>query len=361
MPRCNTYPYKGGWPITLADIAKELNVSTAAVSFVLNGKPGVSAQKRKIIADCLTESGYQVKEFNLPLGAQNSALPNIRFIKFRKDGLFVDHNGDYITRLMDGAEYAAKQNDLTLSVMNVDNVNLPEAAAEVNRDRQTVGLVFLGTEFDHRDAALLRSFQKPVVFVDNRLQNLSCNCVTIDHRDSVLLAIEHLYSLGHRRITMLCSSLHYDENRERELAFRMAVQELEIPQQGIRMLDVPPVFEQASECVNQYLRQADAAHDATAYFCGNDSIALGALRAFKQQNIRVPEDVSIIGFDDLQASSMAEPPLTTMAVDSRRMGRLAVERLIEILSTSDDSIQKLHLDAHLVVRKSTGPPPGHPA
>ncbi len=348
--------------INLKEIAKSIGVSTASVSFVLNGKPGVSDTLRSKIAQILTQEGYQVKSLMHTPEPHCANLParKIQFVKFKKEGYFVEHNGDYITKMVDGAEQEARKFGCSLSIVNVDKSDIVPTLNSFNYDSDLAGVIFLGTEFSapkeqgNTESDVLKILKCPLVVVDTRLTSAPFDSVSIDEQMGVYHAIRHLTELGHRKITYIRSAIKNEESLEREDGFEAAIIRLGLNRSDIQYLDALPDAEDSYRVLLSALQRGKTS--STAYFAANDIMAIGALRALKNFGLSVPDDVSLVGFDDLTISAAVDPPLTSIAIGKYEIGALAVNRLmVQAERQKSEFSVKILVGANLVVRGSTGP------
>ena len=348
---------EGDIVIKVKDIAELAGVSAATVSYVLNGKSGVSENKRKYISSLLEEHGYTIKNtpFDTETGISDYSKTSgiIQFVKYTKEGFFVDRNGDFITRIIDSAEKTSRHRGYSLGMLNVSDSSLQVTFEDLNRNDAVIGVIFLGTEFDSDDADLLKILKKPLVVVDSRMGYERFNCISMNERDGVYSAISHLKELGHKRITFLRSLVRSEENYERELGFELSLRELDMDSSKICYLDVLPNIEGSFHVVSDDLD--DHGLRSTAFFAASDLIAIGAIRALKEHGYSVPKDASVIGFDGLSIGAALEPPLSTMAIDKNVIGELAVKRLIDLINTYDSYYIKTQVSTSLIIRKTTAP------
>lgn len=341
--------------INLREIAEHVGVSTASVSLVLNGKAGVSSSLRERLSHILTQEGYTVKPFRTE---QNHGVPAVDFkrkiqlVKYKRNGYFVERNGDYISKLVDGAENAAREHGYSIGIVNADQDNLEQTLEQLNGDPDLAGVLFLGPEFYASESAKLTSLNCPVVIVDARLEDEPFDSVSIDEQMGVGSAIRHLYELGHRRIVYLSSAIKGEECLARDRAFEMTVHRLRINSEDITYLEALP---DADDSYRVMMKAMERPLQATAVFASNDMMAIGVLRALNEKNLRVPEDVSLVGVDDLTISSSLTPPLTTVAIGKYEIGYLSVTRLVEKRKKETPFGVKQLVGTELIVRKSTGP------
>lgn len=341
--------------INLREIAEQAGVSTASVSLVLNGKAGVSTSLRERLSHILTQEGYSVKPFHSEQSAGGTAVGTkrkIQLIKYKRNGYFVERNGDYINKVIDGAENAAREHGYSIGIVNADQDNLEQIFEQLNGDPELAGVLFLGPEFYASESAKLEMLRCPIVIVDARLEDKSFDSVSIDEQMGVGSAIRHLYDLGHRRILYLSSAIKGEECLARDRAFDMAVRQLQLTRADITYLEALPDADDSYRVMMQALEKP---LQATAVFASNDMMAIGVLRALNEKNLRVPEDVSLVGVDDLSISSALTPPLTTVAIGKYEIGYLSVTRLMEKQKKETPFGIKTLVGTQLMVRQSTGP------
>ncbi len=333
--------------MNIKQIAQIAKVSPATVSLVLNDRPGVSQQTRQKVWQIIKESGYVARRQNGEMGVKG----NICFVRYKKEGMVVERNGDFITRVIDGVEFGARKLGYHLTMTNVTNENFADAANKLNHE-PIDGIVFLGTEFDFDQLPILNKIRLPIVVLDNQFTHCEYDAVVMDNVDGVFNAIEHLMGLGHKRIGHLKSSLQISNFAQRNFGFVHALEHYNMEDNPAYTFLLGPTLENAFEDMKRHLEEPGC-QLPTAFFADNDVIALGAIKALKLKGLRIPQDISVVGFDDLPFGTMMEPPLTTMRILKKRMGQLAVERLAAKIDVPAGEILKILIEPKLVVREST--------
>ena len=337
----------------LRDIAKAAGVSLTAVSLVLNGKPGIGEEKRDLVTRLLLENGYQLRP------AEVSERPrmqsNLCFLKYSKHSYLVNGNPGFVTQIMDAAGEECRRHGYNLLVTAFSSfsaVNLPELLESPS----TSGIILLGTEIGREDMEHFSGVQKPMVIVDNALDHLPYSSVTMNNADAVSDAIACLYALGHRRIGFLYNSIPSSNDDARRGAFEDALRRFSLPFSDELIFRVFPTMDGARESFGAIL---DVKPELpTAFLANNDSIALGAMRALQEHRLRVPEDISVIGFDGLPFSAMCNPPLTTVNVPCADIGRWAVDILHQQIRGRTRATSKTLVSTQLIIRQSTAAPRG---
>ena len=328
--------------VTLQDIAQRAGVSKTTVSLVLNDKPGVSEEKREEIRRIAQVCGYHLPH-RIP-----DKQRTIRFLKYQAKGYMVCQNGDFITRVIDGVESTAREHGYSLTMMNVRAENL-EAMIPVINEAHDDGIIFLGTELEPEMAPLLQEFVAPLVVLDNEMRHLDQDTVVMDNEEAVYRAMQYLCNKGHRQVGHLTTTYAVPNLWARSRAFRQALLEFGLPDETAFSYCVPDDVRSYADAL---VRQLDPEHLPTAILADNDILAINLLRALEKLGKRVPEDISVIGIDDLAISAMTRPELTTIHLEKKRMGSAAVERLLSLIADRSQHPLKIMTSCWLVERHS---------
>lgn len=337
-------------PITLRQVAKHAGVSAATASLVLNGKGDISDATRDRVMQAVEELNYTPRG-NRPRAAESTNT--IRFLKVARHGQTVnrDHN-HFISDYIDGMSYEALRRDYALQVVSAEQQPLDGLLAELE-GTEPRGLVVLGTELSVEDIeTVISRAPLPTVLIDTYHPFLKANFVNMDNDQLVYTALAHLVSRGFRRIGYVGSHSDVMNFRLREAGFGRAASALGIETDAAHELSVVATLDGAYRESLALLRAAPSL--AEAYFCANDIIALGFMRALRDMGRSVPEDVSIVGFDNLPMAGVFDPPLTTIDVPKTRIGAMAI-RLLDDLIAGEDPAQltvKVLMTGELVSRGS---------
>lgn len=341
----------------LREIAAAAGVSLASVSLVLNGKPGIGPEKRKKITQLLRENGYQVRT---PAGRPGASFQNILFLKYSSHSYLVNGNPGFVTQIIDAVDQECRKHgyDLLITAFNdFGAIHLEELLEKP----ATLGVILLGTEIQNADMAAFSGCEKPIVVVDNGLPQLPFNIVTMHNEEAVFSAVKHLLDLGHRHVGFLANSIPANNDLERLAAFKGALAAYGRPFEEGLVYPIFPTMDGARESVSRLLAQG--VRLPSALMANNDSIAIGALRAFRDHGLHVPQDLSIVGFDGLPFAALSEPPLTTVSVSCGEIGRWAVHILHEQIQGRSTAPCKARVCTRLTLRESTAPyhiPRAHP-
>jgi LacI family transcriptional regulator len=331
----------------LIDIARKAEVSASAVSLVLNNKPGVSDEVRRNILSIASDMGYVAANGSY----QTNENITIRMLKIAKHGHIVNerHNA-FITEYLEGIETGAKKRKHKLEVSFYNKAPV-EDIVEAQRETTADGLIVLGTELNAHELNFFTGLAFPIVFIDTWFPLALFDCIDMDNDDGVFQSVQYLYTCGHRNIGLVKSRFETRNFRMREEGFRESMEYFSMPVQEKFLISVDPTVDQAASDMSRFLNKP--ANLPTAFFCMNDIMAFGCMKALKDKGLRVPEDVSVIGFDDLPSSSITEPPLTTIKVSTHQIGERALERLSDkINGPTHSNPEKILVSGKLIIRGS---------
>lgn len=327
----------------LKEIAKELNISASAVSFVLHNKPGVGEENVGRITRALQENNYLVTE---------SALPRrtICFLKFATHNMLVRENPGFVNSIIDAVQKGTNKNNCLLTIMNIDVSNSMSVFQTLEKDAPS-GVVFLETEMESKHYSLMRYLSVPYVVVDAPMEYFNCSTVTMDNAGAIYRMMQHFVTNGHKDIGFLANACPGGNCRARREAFLATMHSWKLPvDEEKSIFPVMPTMKGAYENVKALL-EAGTRFPSALVAC-NDSIALGAMKAFTEKEIKIPQDISIIGFDDILFSKIANPPLTTMNVSCTQIGRVAVRQLLEQIEDPKRPMMKTLIMPSLAIRNS---------
>jgi LacI family transcriptional regulator len=332
----------------IKDIAKKAEVSPAAVSLALNNKSGLSNEVRLKIIDIANQLGYKSIPNN-PF--QVNEKKTIRLLKIATHGHIVnERHNPFITEYLEGIETETKKRKFNLEVSFYNKVTIKEIINdELGKD--VSGFIVLGTELNAHELDFFTGLSTPIVFIDTYFPHSAYDCIDINNADGVFIAIQHLYSNGHRNIGLVKSSYETVNFKKREYGFYDAMEYFSLQIQKQFIASVDPAFDSSVNDFSNFLDETKTL--PSAFFCMNDMIAFGCIKALNNHNYKVPENISIIGFDDLPSSSLSDPPLTSIRVSSNYIGRRAVEKLIEkIMYPKDGLPETIQIPNKLVIRQS---------
>lgn len=330
------------------ELAEILHLSPSTVSLVLNGRPGISDETRKKVKDAVVELGCE-DMFNIKEKKQGTLL----FVVYRKN-VIGDDKAHYFSQvfseIIEGVEHQAKNRDFHLMITYTDEQRLEEELiriSEVNAD----GILLLATEMKEGQINNFLKLGIPTVMIDNYMLNHPCDCVTINNEMGVYDAISYLKELGHKKIGYLHIVQNAKNFEERYYAFLSAMKRVNLTFEEKLILQFNTSA--GNNLRDKLLKELGELKEMpTAFFADNDIMAIFALQALKKLGYKVPEDVSLIGFDNMPMSEMMETPLTTIYSPKKKLGVAAVNLLIDKMEESSAGSFKMEISTSLIVRKS---------
>lgn len=327
--------------ITIKDIAEKLNVSVSTVSKGLNGASDISEELRQVVIDTAIELGYKTKRMRKE---ENKKL--CIFI----ENMDYESSNQFGYEIILGFKQMATRDHWEVSL-------IPATAALQSSEKYDnymmrngySGSFMIGFALQDEWMEQLSKSKTPTVLLDNYIeQNPNIGYVGTDSREGISLAVDHLVKLGHKKIAFFSGSPNSMVTSDRYEAYMhsMAAHNLTVNTDMIAFGYY--VAESARHHVPDLI-----ASGATAIICGSDLMAAGAIQECIQRGYRIPEDISVVGFDDLPVASFIEPSLTTVRQDRINLGKSAYYVLESLMN--DVAISKANLRAQLIKRDSTGP------
>jgi LacI family transcriptional regulator len=329
----------------MRDVAERAGVSVTTVSHVINETRVVSDDSRDRVLEAMSELGYQ----------PNALARSLRRKETYTLGVIVPDSADpFFAEVVRGIEDTSFQQGYTITLCNSDH-DLDKELLYTNalREKQVDGILFFSA--GGKSAEHIQRLQKrrmPLVVVDRHTLNMGLDSVLIDNDWGGWCATRHLVRLGHRRIACITGPSDLTLSAERVTGYRRALAEGRLPVDEKLILKGDFQFESGYQAARQLL-----AMDVppTAIFACNDLMAVGVVNAVQELGYKVPENLSVVGFDDVRLASFINPPLTTIAQPKYEMGHIATTMLLERIDNPDMSSRQRMLDTELVVRRSTAP------
>jgi len=329
--------------ITLDDIARELGVASSTVSRALRGDPRISREMIAKVEETATRMGY----------VPNIAARSLRTGQSSMIGLIVrDIQDGFSTETMRSVEQSCAEQGYGLLLCNSnDEPEKEQYYLTMLQQHRADGILILTPTSAKADPYLLASQMIPIVLMDTQLEDRDLCTVTVDHVQGGFLATEHLLQLGHRHIAFLSGPLHLSPCARMVEGYRQALLKVGIPEQEHKILIADQTGLEDARAGAQAIFERYP--EVTALATISDLMAAGALNAARQQKLQVPEDFSIVGYDDVPLASLTSPALTTVAQDKWALGNVAVELLLEEISSEKHQHSQVVLAPSLVVRGST--------
>jgi DNA-binding LacI/PurR family transcriptional regulator len=335
--------------VTSRDVAERAGVSRTTVSLVLNNVQGVQISK---------ETRERVVEAALTLDyVPNAAAQALASRRAQIIGIILTRNPHHIasdaflTQILDGLITAVHDYSMRLMIDIVEPEHQKKAYLDLVRAKRIDGLILSGPRFDDQALMDLESDRFPTVLM-GQLPHTDFYSVDIDNFSSAETAVNHLINLGHQQVACITNAHpSYTAASERLRGYRQALDANSIPynEEIVRYGDFDPEsgYSQMSELL-------DLAPQISAAFVASDVVAVGAKAAIVERGLRIPNDIALVGFDDVPLARYLDPPLTTVRLPASELAAKASKTLIEIIQGSPPTEKQILLSSELIIRQSCG-------
>jgi len=327
---------------TIKDVAHKAHVSVATVSRVLNSpslvRPATKEKVLKAIKDCQY--------------VYNALAGGLSTSKTKTLGVVVPTITNPVFALVTkGIQDYARRQGYSIILGNTDyNEENERGLIRLFQEKRTDGVILNGPWRDASIVSVMKKIRLPFVITWQEVPDKDVSYVAFDNYKSAYEIVEYLINLGHRRIGMIAGKFSVSERaRMRWLGYRKCLSHHGIRYDPKLVVQKGYNFGEGKEAVANLLALPSP---PSAIFCGNDILAIGAMAGAKEKGLKIPADLSIVGFDDMGVSAYCDPPLTTMAVPAYEMGQMAAKVLIENLKGENKSPQQFLLETKLMVRGS---------
>lgn len=332
---------------TLREVADRAGVHPATASRALNVATAdmVNAKTAARIQKVAKEMGY----------SPNPIARSLKTSRSSSIGLIIpDLTNPLFPPIVLGIEDVLRPIGYNAWIVNTDNrADLEASAVESFRQRNVEGFVFATAHLEHPLLEEMAAASTPMVLINRRLASADVPSVTSDDATGVAMAMQHLYDLGHRKIVHLAGPQDLSTGVTRRRAFRQSLEDLGLPAEPDRVFICEAWSEEAG--TRGMLALLDSGPEFTAVLAGNDLLALGAYDAFAERGLHCPDDISVIGFNDMPFMDKVSPPMTTVRIPHYEIGAEAARLLLEVLEDPTRHPRSLLLPLTLVKRASTGP------
>lgn len=337
---------EGSKPVNLKVLAEYLSLSPATVSLVMNNAPGaksIAPATRERVLAAAKKLDYRPNPIARSLRTRQTFTVGVIVPQFSEG---------YFTMLMNGIEeYLLQAGYLHFVVSHQGRLDLIDEYPSLLRQRSVDGFLVVNTELNEEVAA-------PVVSISGHKKIRGTTNLMLDHDRAALLAMKHLYDLGHRRIAFMKGQKQIGDSESRWQGIQAMAKRV-----GLTIYKELCIYLEANAwspelgypVVRDLLVKT---RDFTAIFCFNDIAAIGAVRAITDAGLQCPEDISVIGFDDISSAAYMCPRLTTIRQPLRRMGEIAVQTLLKRIESPNEAYpESITFEPELMVRESTGAAP----
>ena len=329
------------------EIAQLLQISPATVSLALNNKPGVSEATRRKILELKESSSTNVTSESYLV----SELEKIGLFVFKNRADIIDETPFFVT-VIETIGSKAKQLAYKPNIFYSEADSISEIVSELN-ESDINGLIVVATEMESCHARFFAENLKiPFVMVDAAFPECDVDCVLMNNRGGIKQAVEYGYRMGHRQIGFLDSAYKCNNFIERYDSYKYEISRLGLQFDTEYIFSLRPNVEEAREDMQQILQEG--ARLPTLLIAANDKIAIGAISAIRKAGYRIPEDVSIIGFDDMPTVKYLTPALTSLRLMQEQIAQIAIDRLIQKMHNPKEACYTLqqYVSVRLEVRDS---------
>lgn len=334
--------------VTIKDVAHRANVSIATVSRVFNGYTDISEATKKRVMAIAQEMDYSPN-----MAARTLSSKSQKTIALILNELNISRKSTMPMEVLSGVyKYTESSNCEFVFYGTSDTKQKEKSFRQFCNEHNITGVVMQGLKVTDPYYKELSKTKIPTVVIDMEIDNNRVGSVSIDNEWAAKEAVDYLIEIGHQEIAMLNGSLEANVSIQREIGYRMSLQEHGIP------------------CVEEYIQYANFNEETayqtikelipnhpeiTAIFSASDIMAIGALRAANDLGLKVPEDLSIIGFDDIVLTNYIQPKLSSVAQDMEKIGYKAAELLDELISNKETLANHLFVEHELIIRDSVAP------
>lgn len=326
--------------ISIKQISEATGFSPATISNALNHKKGVNKETSAAIFKAARDMGY----------ITDSRISKIKVVIYKKKGSVIE-DSPFFALVLDGAEAACNAAGLELIACYLDKRTSDyQDQLKWLTDDTTCGLILLGSELEEEDLVYYKNAKSPIVLIDYWCNDMSLNAIMSNNTDGIAQAVNYLIKKGHKQIGYLRGKLRIYPFRARGSSLRSALAQNDLPLQGKYIFSISSSMNGSYEDMCRYLKNSPEL--PTAFFSDNDVIAIGAMKALKEFGYRIPEDVSLIGFDDLPFCEIISPRLTTIHTVKKELGKMAVEKIVDMIKNKSEITSRTIISTTFMERES---------
>lgn len=329
---------------TMKQVAEKAGVSTSTVSHVINNTRVVSDDVRERVLAVIAEMRY------IPSAVARS----LKNDKTHTIGMMIPNNSNpYFAELIQGIEDAAFKLGYNIILCNAyDDAKKQAAYLRVLMEKRIDGLILVASGDDEELSEILRDMPMPKVVVDREVKGVDADFIEADHETGGYLATKYLIGLGHRAIACVSGPMHLPPSRDRVVGYRRALQEAGIGFNSHFLVHSDFTSEGGFSAFKHLLSLSDR---PSAIFAGNDLMAFGGMCAANEAGVRVPDQLSVVGYDDIALASFSTPRLTTLAQPKYDMGQAIARTLVERINGGHQPPRRKMFRPELVERQSSMP------
>ncbi|MFA9377783.1 MAG: LacI family DNA-binding transcriptional regulator [Lachnotalea sp.] len=326
--------------VSIRHISNQTGYSSATVSNALNRKKGVNKETSLKIFQVAKEMGY-IKE---------KPITKIKLVIYKRNGMIIE-DSPFFSLMVDGFEKECRESGCEMVLCYVDRRSLDfEEQVKWLINDTTTAVVLMGTEMMEDDFNSFKGAKCPFLTLDYWNCDMSFDGVAINNTDSAKMATEYLLNKGHKKIGYIRGKSRILAFRSRAVGFKVAMNKHGIEVENKYIFTINTTIDGAYKDMLEILKNQPEL--PTAFFADNDMIALGAMKALQESGYSIPEDVSIIGFDDIPFCEISSPRLTSLRVPKQEMGQIAVRRIMDMINNTSTVKIKTQVCTEFVERDS---------
>ncbi len=327
--------------ITLKMVAERAEVSVNTASRAINNKPDINEETKKRVLQIAKELGY----------IRNAAAVALRTKKTGTIGVVIaDNSNPFYAEVLNGIEEAAREKNYHIILANTQrDYQKEEEAINLLLAKRVDGLLITPVQDRDDDIKKLIEANIPFVIVGRDFENIEVDAVYNNEVKGGFLSTEYLIKQGHKRIALINGFLHKSPAKGRLEGYKKALNKYRIPLDesliSVGDINIEDGYERTKQMLEKNL-------DFTAIFAYNDMMAFGAMQAVKEKGLRIPEDIGLVGYDDIPFSSLISPSLTTIKLKKQELGIESVMLLLSHINGNREKPKKIMLDVDIIVRKT---------
>jgi len=329
----------------ISDIARKANVSSMTVSRVLNNSGPVAPDTKKLINKIIKEENYQPNLIARSLSQNKTMILGI--VVPRTDKIFLD---DYIAQVLSGITSVALKNDYKILLLPYNKFNNEKKDfLSIAKSKLVDGMILLKAKSNDSNLDILAESGFPFVLVNLKKRSKNYNFVDSENIEGVKNAINYLYSKGHRKIAFVAGAMDETNAQDRMTGYKNTLKKLNIPLNKNYIIygefDEKIAYKETDKLLNLKT-------PPTAIFCSDDYMAIGVMNKIKERGLKVPKDIAIIGFDNIEIGAYLRPSLTTIKQPMYEIGKSSVEILLKLMSKNSKPPIRKMLSTELIIRES---------
>ena len=327
--------------LTLKIVAEKAGVSVNTASRAINNKPDINEKTKKRILEIAQELGY----------IRNSAAVALRTKKTRTIGVVIaDNRNPFYAEVLNGMEIAAREKNYHIILANTQrDYKKEEEAINLLLAKRVDGLLITPVQDRDDDIKKLIEANIPFVVVGRDFKNIEVDAVYNDEVKGGFLATDYLIKKGHKKIALVNGFLYKSPARSRLEGYKKALNKYRIPLDDLLISAGDINMENGYERTRQMMEKN---LDFTAIFAYNDMMAFGVMQAIKEKGLKMPQDIALVGYDDISFSSLISPTLTTIKLKKQELGVESVKLLFSRINGERKKIKKVMLDVELIIRET---------